>query len=177
MLTRITLTVLLCSLFLITGCFETPLSLGSEPDAKVDTALCGDWEVASTDSPDKPKAKMFVRNLDGNHYLVEWINPPEENGKGEKEEMLRMRVWVGKVNNVSFAHARNLPHDGSIAEKHLVIRMAFEKDQITLRNLNENFFKDKSLASDADFRKLVEENLENAEMYDHDELVATRVAK
>src|SRR5436305_10103924 len=116
MLTRFTLTTLLCSLVLIAGCFETPFSLGTETDAKVDTSLCGDWEVAQKDAPDKPKAKMFVRNLDGKHYLVEWINPPEEPGKPEDSDTLRMSVWTAKVNNVTFAHARNLPDDGSIAE-------------------------------------------------------------
>ena len=177
MITRITLALLLCSIALLAGCFETPFSLGTEADAKTDTALCGNWEVGSKDSPDKPKAKMFIRNLDGKHYLVEWINPPEEGGKPEDVEPLLISVWVGKVNNVSFAHARNLLEDGAIAEKHLVIRFTFDKGQITLRSLNEKFFNDKTLVNDADFRQIVEENLENPDMYDHDEMVATRVAK
>ncbi|MBC8105894.1 MAG: hypothetical protein H7Z14_04840 [Anaerolineae bacterium] len=177
MLTRITLASLFCTLVLICGCFETPFSLGSESDAKVDTALCGDWEVASKDSSDKPKVKMFVRNLDGKHYLVEWVSPPEEGGKPEDVETLRMVAWTAKVKNATFAHARNLPDDGTIPDKHLVIRITFENNQITLRNLDEKFFKDKTLMNDADFRQLIEENLDNAEMYDHDEMLATRVAK
>lgn len=177
MMVRFTLVTLLCSLVLLAGCFETPFSLGAESDSKVDSALVGDWEVMSKDNADKPKPKMFVRNVDGTHYLVEWINPPEENQKPEDVETLRMIVFTSKVGSATFAHARNLPQDGSIPQKHLVVRFALENGQITLRNLNEDFFKDKSLASDAAFRKIVEENLENPEMYDRDELLATRVGK
>lgn len=177
MLARFTLASLLCTLVLICGCFETPFSLGSEADAKVDTAMCGDWLVESKDSPDKPKARMYIRNLDGKHYLVEWINPPEENQKAEDVEPLRMSAWTAAVNNVLFAHARDLPASGAIAEKHLVIRISFANDQIVLRNLSEEFFKTNSPASDADFRKLIEENLDNPDLYDHDEMLATRMAK
>jgi hypothetical protein len=177
MFARITFVSLLCSLLLLAGCFETPFSLGSENDSKVDPAIVGDWEVMSKDHPDRPKAKMFIRNLDGKHYLVEWVNPPEDNQKPEDVETLRMIAFTGKVGSATFAHVRNLPADGSIADKHLVLRFAIDNGQITLRNLNDDFFKDKSLASDADFRRLVEENLENADMYDHDEMLATRVGK
>ena len=177
MLTRITLASLLCSLVLLSGCFETPFSLGTHADSKIDPAIVGDWEVMSKDSPDKPKAKMFVRNLDGKQYLVEWVNPPEDNQKPQDVETLRMVAFVAKVQGAWFAHARNLPADGTIPEKHLVIRFAIENGQITLRNLSEEFFKDKSLAGDADFRRVVEDNLENPEMYDHDEMLATRVGK
>lgn len=177
MLTRNALASLLCSLLLLAGCFETPFALGPEADSKVDPALCGDWEVGSQNEPDKPKAKLFVRNLDGKHYLVEWINPPEENQKPEDVETLRMIAFTAKVNNAAFAHCRNLPADGTLTEKHLVIRYALENGKLTLRNLDQNFFKDKSLASDADFRRVVEENLENPEMYLDDELLATRVGK
>jgi hypothetical protein len=178
MFARISLASLLCSLvLLLAGCFETPFSLGPENDSKVDPGLVGDWEVMSKDAPDKPKSKMFVRNLDGKHLLVEWVNPPDENQKPEDAETLRMIAFFAKVGSANFAHCRNLPADGTIAEKHLVIRYALENNQITLRNLSEDFFKDKSLAGDADFRKVVEDNLENAEMYDHDELLATRLGK
>ena len=177
MIPRITLASLLCCLLLLAGCFETPFALGSETAAKVDPALCGDWEVASQNEPDKPKAKLFIRNLDGKHYSVEWINPPEDNQKPEDVETLRMTAFTAKVNHATFAHCRNLPPDGSISDKHLVIRYTFDNGKFTLRNLNQDFFKDKSLASDADFRRIVEENLENPEMYLDDELLATRVGK
>jgi hypothetical protein len=177
MLARISLASLLCTLLLMAGCFETPFALGPEADSKVDPALCGDWEVASQNEPDKPKAKLHIRNLDGKHYLVEWINPPEENQKPEDVETLRMIAFTAKVNNATFAHCRNLPPDGTVADKHLVIRYTFEDGKITLRNLDQDFFKDKSLTSDAEFRRIVEENLENNEMYVADELLATRVGK
>src|SRR5689334_3492600 len=132
MLTRITLASLLCSLVLITGCFETPFSLGPENNSKVDLAIVGDWEVMAKDHPEKPKAKMFVRNVDGKHYLVEWVNPPEDNQKPEDADTLRMIAFVANVGSASFAHARDLPREGTIAEKHLVIRFALENGQITL---------------------------------------------
>src|SRR5688572_21375130 len=141
MVMRVILASLLCPLVLLAGCFETPFVLGPESEANVDPSLCGDWEVGAKNEPDKPKAKMFIRNLDGKHYLVEWVNPPEENQKPEEVETLRMIAWTAKVGDAMFAHARNLPPDGSIPDKHLVLRFTFADGQITLRNLNDDFFK------------------------------------
>jgi hypothetical protein len=177
MLTRTVFSSLLCCLLFIAGCFETPLSLGPEGDSKVDPTLVGDYEVASRDHPDNAKAKMFIRNLDGRHYFVEWVNAPNEGQQPEEVEPVRMVVFVAKVGNATFAHARDLPADGSIPDKHLVLRFSVDNGQLILRNLSEEFFKDKSLASDADFRRVVEENLENPDMYDHDQMSATRMGK
>jgi hypothetical protein len=177
MLARISLASLLCALLLIAGCFETPFSLGSEADSNVDPALCGDWEVASSETDAKGRAKMFIRNLDGKQYFIEWINPQEENQKPEDVETLRMIAFTAQVGEASFAHCRNLPQDGTIPDKHLVIRYAIDNGQIVLRNLREEFFRDQTLTSDADFRRLVEENIDNPEMYQDSEMRATRVGK
>jgi len=166
--------LLLCALSIlgIAGCFETSLSLGPASGAKADPAYCGNWDVRDKDHPDQPPGvHIIIRNLDGKQYYVEWI----ESGKdGEPSKSQRMIGYTVDVKGVSFAQLRDLPEDGSIPDKHLVMRVALKDSQLVLRNLDDKFFKDKTLQADADFRRLVEENLDNAAMYDEGEIVASR---
>src|SRR4051794_9171114 len=102
------------------GCLETERMLASPDDSKVDASYCGNWEVADADQPDKEKVKLTIRNFDGKHYFVEWADP---NDKGDSDKTLRMYGWTGTVKNVAFAHLRDMPADGTIPSKHLVMRI------------------------------------------------------
>ena len=167
---RLLLTLLCTSVLLgVVGCFETTLSLGPERDAKVDPAFCGNWEVPNPDHPDQQKVSLVIRNIDGRKYYVEWTDPNDKSSK-----TLRMVGYTADVKGTIFAHLRDLPEDGTIPDKHMVMRIALKDGQLALRNLDEKFFKEKPLETDADFRRLVEENLDNSAMYDEGEIMATR---
>jgi len=85
--------------------------------------------------------------------------------------------YTADVNGVTFANLRQLTDDGSISNKFLVMRVSISSDgsKLTLRNLNDKFFSDKSIDSQAALTKLIQDNLDNNDMYDGDAVVATRV--
>jgi hypothetical protein len=100
---------------------------------------------------------------------VEWI--------GDDKKPLRMVGYTSDVNGVVFANLRGLSDDGSIDNKFLVMRIALSADRATLslRNLKDDFFKDKNINSSESLEKLIAANLENEQMYDGEPVVATRV--
>ena len=164
----------LCALLVfVGGCFETTLSLGTEDDSKVNAAFCGNWTVTNEDKPDE-KINLLIRNIDGKRYFVDWTNPSE---KEEKNRTIRLVGYTAPVKGVTFAQVRDLPEDGSINLKHLVMRIEINKDgELIIRQLNESFFKDQAMQTDADFRRIVEDNLDNAAMYDEQPIVAKKTS-
>ena len=166
---------LLVSVAVLAGCFETNYSLGSKDAAVVDVAYCGDWNVVDKEHPtDPPSVRMFIRNLDGKQYFVEWT---EAGKNGEADKSLRMIGFTAEVNGATFAHLRDLPEDGTIPEKHLIMRVGLKDGVLTLRNLDEKFFTEHNpVQSDAELRRVIEQNLDNDAMYDSGTVTAVRPA-
>ena len=162
----------LALLLALSGCFETAYSLGPREQAAVDPAYCGDWVVKDRDNPtESSNVRIVIRNLDGRQYYVEWIEAGKD---GEPDKSQRMLGFTADVKGTTFAHLRDLPADGSIPDKHLVMRVGVRDGTLTLRNLSKEFFEGRAIASDADLRRIVEENLDNEAMYDEGVVTATR---
>ena len=71
-------------------------------------------------------------------------------------------------------------NDGELPDVYVIMRVEMSSEgKLTLRMLadEDKFFKDKSIDSSASLRKVIEENLENSAMYEHDTLIGTRVPK
>jgi hypothetical protein len=155
----------LVSLVLFIGCFETTVSLLEHPDeAKVDRALVGDWTFAAQG---ETKAQdLILRNLDDKRYYVEWPS--------EGEKTFRGVGMVSKIKDVSFAEVRPMTEDGSIAEKHVILRISSADNKLGIRHLKGEFFEGKAASNTKELRKLIEENLENEQMYDGEMLYATK---
>lgn len=149
------------------GCYTSPFSLGPESQANFDQSFVGDWQVEGGDQS-KPE-KLIIRNLDFKHYYVE-LNQP-----GEKP--MRMSGFITKVKNVPFANLRELTTDGTIPDAYIITRIELLDGKISVRHLDDKFFKDKKIESSNDLRKLVGDNLENPAMYDKDSsFTAVKVA-
>ncbi len=149
------------------GCYETLFRLAPLADAKVDRALCGDWNLKSTNGSE---IMMSVRNLDDQSYVVSW------RGVDEKDPIY-MTADSTEVQGVRFIHARALPDDGTIADTHMIIRIDLEGNDITVRNLNNEFMKQKTIDSDDSLRKVIEASLENNDLYDDDTYAGSRVKR
>ena len=80
-----------------------------------------------------------------------------------------------EVAGTRFIHARALPDDGKLEDAHLILRVDIDGDQITIRNLDEDFLKDKHIDSDDSLRKVIEVNLENNDLYDDTVFTGQRV--
>jgi len=146
------------ALLVAIGCYESPYALGPESDAKMDVGFLGDWQVDGQNK-DNP-ARLVIRNIDHKSYYVEMDQP------GEKP--MRMVGFVLKVKNVPFAHLRELRTDGTIPESYIITRIELKGEKLSVRQLNEKFFKERKIESSDELRKLVEANLDNDQMYDRD---------
>jgi hypothetical protein len=150
------------------GCYETEYPLGSPDKSTVDRAYVGDFTMTDADKV----YSIAIRNLDGHQYYVEMAQT-NQNDKGPDRRV----GYTADVNGVTFANLRQLTDDGSVSNKFLVMRVSISSDgsKLTLRNLNDKFFSDKSIDSQAALTKLIQDNLDNNDMYDGDAVVATRV--
>jgi hypothetical protein len=147
--------VLLSGLFLA-GCFTTALSLGTDADAKVDPAYCGDWAMTWTDAEGQNKsASLVIRRFDQKHYYVEWDAP------GQKP--VRMSGFLVPVKSATFAQLTALGDRGENDNTHLIARIEVSGTTLTLKHLDEDFFAD--VKTDEQLRAKVEQNLDNPAMY------------
>lgn len=162
--------IALSSLALLAGCLETKYSLGSGDGSKVNLAYVGDWAVQSKDEANPSHERIIIRNIDGKQYYVGYEN-------GDADHSLQMIGYAVDVNGATFAQLRGMPADGAISDTHLILRVELKDGKLILRNLNEDFFKSREISSDAQLRKLVEDNLDNDAMYDKDTAVATKILK
>jgi len=153
--------VLWAAMLTISGCLETKYTIGDKEHAAVDRGYVGDWMPAGND-----RSRVAIRNLDDHQYYVENDEPDHK--------PLRMVGFVTQVKGASFAQLRELTEDGSVPDKYLVLRVERKDDKLTLRQLNDKFFVSQSITSSADLRRVIEENLENNEMYEGDPAVLTR---
>ena len=166
MRTKLSLLAALVSLVVLIGCFETTVSLLENPgDAKVDRALVGDWTFAA--QGDSKAQELILRNLDDKRYYVEW---PSD----DKEKTFRGIGMVSKIKDTMFAEIRPMPEDGQIADKHVIVRISTADNKLGVRHLKGEFFEGKAASNTKELRKLIEENLQNEQMYDEPMVYATK---
>ena len=140
---------------LLVGCFETTVPLTEKPgDCKVDRALVGDWTFPGEGGK---TVSLIVRNLDDKQYYVEWSS--------EGDETIRAVAIVDKIKDVPFAQVRPLTPDGSVSEKHWIMRVSTEDNKLGVRQLDGDWFSVRAANTTAQLRKLIEENLDNKDMY------------
>lgn len=111
---------------------------------------------------------MYVRNLDGHEYSVDWHNDVD----GEATHYVG---HIGEVEGVKFMHARLLPKDGTLQTQHSIMRIEVAGDEIKIRQLNDTFFDENPVKTDAELRDVIAKNLKNGAMFDGPERVAKRV--
>jgi len=165
------LLLLAMALLMLTGCLETEFSLGPRDQSVVDRAVCGDWMLSRKDANGQTQnSHLVVRNIDDKLYYVEWADA------NKPADRTRMTAFVADVKGVSFAHLQNLGEDGVNSDKHVIFRFGMDGEKLIIKELSDEFFKDK-FGSDAELRALVEENLENDAMYAGEPLIGTRQTK
>jgi hypothetical protein len=128
--------------------------------------------VHEKEIPDKAFS-LVIRNLDGHQYYVELAKSDQKD-----EAPLRMVGYTADVNGVTFANLRELTDDGVISNKHWIMRISISPDgsKLTIRDLNDKFFADKNIDSQAALKNVIQANLETNQMYAGKSAIATRVA-
>ena len=146
---------LVAAVALLAGCFETRLNLGSDKNAKVDPAYCGEWTFSWKDDDGSSKnGTATVLNFDGVHYFVEW--------KEEGEKTVRYNGFVVPVKDAQFAQLSPLGSD--LSQTHLIVRIKLDGTKLAVRHLKKEFFD--GVSSDEALKKKVEENLNTDAMYE-----------
>jgi len=156
--------LLLSIALLFAGCFTTKFSLGKVEDAKVDIGYVGNWQYADDAGQ---KITLIIRNIDNHLYYVEWNDPKD---KGPK----RFTGYVTVVHGASFAQLKPLMPDGTIAEENAIVRVGMKDASLTIQHLKDEFFKNKTINSSDDLRKIVEANVDTKQMYDDEVIKLTR---
>lgn len=152
---------------LTAGCFETETVLAPPEQGVVDARLVGDWKIAGDDGK---STDVTVRNFDGHQFYVEM-----REGDHDKE---RYAAHIAQVKGVSFVHLRELSDDGTIEKKYLLMRVdRVDDNKVNLRQFKEDFFADKPHDTTVKLRAILEQNLDNAAMYDGDPFPMTRKAE
>ncbi len=157
--------VLVLGLMLCAGCYESDYPLGKADP--MDPAYVGNYTTGEKDNA----GAIVIRNFDGKQYYVEM---PSKDG-----DAMRFSGYASQISGVTFANLRLLTEDGSLSKNYLIMRVSLSDDhsQLTMRNLNSDFFKDKNIDSSNTLRKVIEDNLSNDAMYDKDTSIVTRVVK
>jgi len=158
--------LILAAAGLMAGCYETDIPLGTPEDSKVDRALVGDWTFPA--SGDAKAATLVIRNIDDKRYYAEW---------SQEDKTSRGVAIVVPIKDAQFGQFRELTDDGSIAEKHTIMRIEMKDSKLGIRQLSEGFFKDKTIKDTGELKALLEKNLENSAMYDGDFMYGTKKAQ
>ena len=108
------------------GCFETETALGPVEHASVDARLVGDFKTGENGSED-----IIVRNFNGREYYIEQ--------RTSGRETACYAGFVVAVKEASFVHVRPLEGDGTLAKKHVILRVDRVDDaKVHLRQLNDS---------------------------------------
>jgi hypothetical protein len=154
---------------LIVGCFESKYPLANRPPAhRVDAKYLGDWTLEQLDQDGQTNtSKLFVRNLRGEEYFVEWV-------ADQDEDRFRAVAYLTDVGGVTFANISALTDTAQPADKYTILRVDMDGAKLKLQNLDPEFFKDKPFDSPDALRKIVADNLHNEKMYRGEPLFGTK---
>lgn len=154
--------VLAAGLLAVSGCYISHYPLQTADKAVVNRDYVGQWKFSAEGSE---PATLVAEDFDGHQYYVEW----DQQGKAPQ----RMAGVVTQVKGKDFAQLRNLAEkDGPTW---LIVQVALKDGKLEMRQLNDEFFKKQSIHSSEDLRKVIEENVDNPQMYEEKTAVGVNV--
>ena len=169
-LIRPLLTLCLAVLLLtFAGCWGSKVTLINPEAAKVDRAYLGNWSVVNSKGE---SSSLIIRNIDDKMLYVE----TKEGAKQYPEGVSRYIGFLAPVKSATFAHLKNLQDSGDVQEEWMLMRLELNGDKLVIRQLKEEYMKGKNIASADQLRKVIEESIDDASMYDKEEVfTATRL--
>jgi len=167
---RLLLTICLVSLLLMfVGCWGSKYTLINQDQAKVDRAYIGNWSAVNSKGE---SSSLIIRNIDEKMFYVE----TREGAKQYPEGITRYIGFLAPVKGAMFAHLKQLQDNGDVQEDWLAMRLELTGERLVIRQLKDEYMKEKNITSAEQLRKVIEQNLEEGSMYDKEEVVtATRL--
>ena len=142
---------------LLTGCpFESDFPV-SQPQVKIDSAFIGTW--LAEDFPqkgDKMKYKIFAFNQ--TDYLIESVNIKED----IISEQEFYRGFISDLNGLKILNLQIITGKKS----YIYHKYRMQDGNLHLSWLNDLYFKDKEINSSEDLRKLIDSNLDKADIFE-----------
>jgi len=169
-LSRLLLTLCFAALLLMfAGCWGSKYTLINPDQAKVDRAYLGNWNAVNSKGD---SSSLIIRNIDDKMFYVE----TKEGAKQYPEGISRYIGFLAPVKGATFAHLKQLQDDGNVQEDWLAMKLELAGDKLVIRQLKDDYMKEKNITSAEQLRKVIEQNLDDSAMYDKDEVVtATRL--
>jgi len=161
----------------LAGCLETDVPIAPVEQAKVNKAYVGDWQFTD----DNGKVTVYrVRNFNDREYYVEVEEPdgaPADAAAAAAGERTvgRFAAFVIPVEGADFAHTREMRDDGELSSRYAIQRVALKDGRLELRQLSESFFKQHDVTTSEKLRRVIEQNLDNAAMYDGSPVLGARL--
>ena len=167
---RSRVTLLVAVVALLAGCFESKYPLSNrQPGQKIDPQYLGDWTLEHLDADGQTNtSKLFVRNLRGEEYFVDWVAGDDDNDR------FRATGHLTDEGGGTFANLQPLSDNAQPSDKYTILRIEMDGPKLKLQNLDPDFFKGKSYDSADALRKIVADNLQNEKMYKGEPFFGTK---
>jgi hypothetical protein len=146
--------------FVIAGCLKVPL--GDPEKSAVDPKFLGTWMKRDVDSGQV--GLMHVTQYDARTYFViSYTARPDPVGAWERGEETLFKAWLTDVNGQTFVTMQLLGQETE--HPYVVARLQLSEDNLSARGLQPKFVEKNNVTTPAEFRTLVEKNMDNEEMY------------
>jgi hypothetical protein len=156
-------------LLLFAGCWGSKITLINPEAAKVDRAYLGNWSAINSKGE---SSSLIIRNIDDKMFYVE----TKDGAKQYPEGISRYIGFLAPVKGATFAHVKQIQDSGDAQEDWLLMRLELNGDKLVIRQLKEDYMKQKNIASAEQLRKVIEQGIDDGSMYEKEEVVtATRI--
>lgn len=167
---RLLLMLCCAALLCLCGCWGSKFTLINPEAAKVDRAYLGNWSATNSKGD---SSSLIIRNIDDKMLYVE----TRDGAKQYPEGISRYVGFLAPIKGATFAHLKQLQDDGNVQEDWLAMRLELNGDKLIIRQLKDEYMKEKNITSAEQLRKVLEQNLDDSSMYEKEEVVtATRLA-
>jgi len=158
-ISRLLLTICFAGLLLIVaGCWGSKYTLIDPQATKVDRAYIGNWSAVNSKGE---SSSLIIRNIDDKMFYVE----TKEGAKQYPEGITRYIGFLAPVKGAMFAHLKQLQDNGDVQEDWLAMRLELTGERLVIRQLKDEYMKEKNITSGEQLRKVIEQNLEEGSMY------------
>jgi hypothetical protein len=145
----------------IAGCLEIPL--GDPEQSKVDPKFVGTW--MKRDDASGEVTLISAGPYDARTYhVMQYAAKPDPGGAWERGGEMIFKAWLTDVGGQTFVTMQVLGEESDTP--YMVVRLELADDRLEARGIKPGFVKENGVKNESDFRKLIQANLDNLEMYE-----------
>ncbi|GIW75263.1 MAG: hypothetical protein KatS3mg104_0326 [Phycisphaerae bacterium] len=151
-------------MLMATGCL--PTYVGDPETAVVDPKLIGLWHRQDETGNDV----WAVHRMNDHNYLIQSYRVENSADKRVIRSSLMFRGWVSTIAGQTFLSLETysvpmLQNPDAMNNRYIVARINLDEEQVRVRGINPEFLKGQSTNGPQDLEKLIQDNLENPQLY------------